>query len=99
MCLYLSTVVITATIIYLLLHGNLTQMNDEADVLPALKAKQCPIGVVTRVNQDMLHVMPDHMHCNVDVAYFKIAKQIFATNSLALFVMQNYSSECCILLN
>jgi len=36
-------------------------------MLPALKAKQYPISVITGVNQDALQVIPDHVHCNADV--------------------------------
>ena len=36
--------------------------NNEVDVLPGLKAKQCPMLVVTGVNHDVSQMMPDHMH-------------------------------------
>jgi len=45
---------------------------DKADMLPALKAKQYPISVITGENQDTLQVIPDHVHCNADVTYFII---------------------------
>jgi len=41
-------------------------MHSDDSVLPALKAKQYPIGVETGVNQDELQMTPDHMHCNTD---------------------------------